>query len=297
MPRAIWSGSISFGMVTIPVKLFGATESRDISFNLLHATCGSKLQQKRWCPTDDVEVPWNETARGYEFAKGQYVVLTDEDFEKLPLPSRHVIDLTAFSVLHAYVGGVYEWTGFEDPLTDEQIAALSHESARIATTPVALDPEDDLLFAALATDGRLSYAELAGVTGWSESRVARRVEALRSAGALYFDLEIATELLGHPVSALLWLGVAPADIAHVGESLAREPETAFTAVVTGPANLMVAVTCRDTAHLYRFLTDRVGALPVRTLETSTVLRRVKQAGSLMDGPRLTDPEPPPVRGR
>jgi DNA-binding Lrp family transcriptional regulator len=208
-----------------------------------------------------------------------------------------VIDLAAFSVLHAYVGGVYEWTGFEDPLTDEQIAALSHESARIATTPVALEPEDELLFAALATDGRLSYAELAGVTGWSESRVARRVEALRSAGALYFDLEIATELLGHPVSALLWLGVAPADIAHVGESLAREPETAFTAVVTGPANLMVAVTCRDTAHLYRFLTDRVGALPVRSLETSTVLRRVKQAGSLMDGPRLTDPEPPPVRGR
>jgi DNA-binding Lrp family transcriptional regulator len=207
-----------------------------------------------------------------------------------------VIDLAAFSVLHAYVGGVYEWTGFEDPLTDEQIAALSHESARIAT-PVALDPEDELLFAALATDGRLSYAELAGVTGWSESRVARRVEALRSAGALYFDLEIASELLGHPVSALLWLGVAPADIAHVGESLAREPETAFTAVVTGPANLMVAVTCRDTAHLYRFLTDRVGALPVRSLETSTVLRRVKQAGSLMDGPRLTDPEPPPVRGR
>jgi DNA-binding Lrp family transcriptional regulator len=208
-----------------------------------------------------------------------------------------VIDLAAFSVLHAYVGGVYEWTGFEDPLTDEQIAALSHESARVGATPVALDTDDDLLFAALATDGRLSYAELAGVTGWSESRVARRVEALRSAGALYFDLEIAAELLGHPVSALLWLGVAPADIAHVGESLAREPETAFTAVVTGPANLMVAVTCRDTAHLYRFLTDRVGALPVRSLETSTVLRRVKQAGSLMDGPRLTDPEPPPVRGR
>jgi DNA end-binding protein Ku len=96
MARAIWSGSISFGMVTIPVKLFGATESRDISFNLLHATCGTKLQQKRWCPTDEVEVPWNETARGYEFSKGQYVVLTEEDFEQLPLPSKHTIDLTAF---------------------------------------------------------------------------------------------------------------------------------------------------------------------------------------------------------
>jgi DNA end-binding protein Ku len=96
MPRAIWSGSISFGMVTIPVKLFGATESRDIRFNLLHATCGTKLEQKRWCPTDEVEVPWTETARGYEFSKGQYVMLTDEDFERLPLPSKHTIELSAF---------------------------------------------------------------------------------------------------------------------------------------------------------------------------------------------------------
>ncbi len=96
MARAIWSGSISFGMVTIPVKLFGATESKDISFNLLHATCGTRLKQVRWCPTDEVEVPWNETARGYEYAKGQYVVLSDEDFEKLPLPSKHTIEISAF---------------------------------------------------------------------------------------------------------------------------------------------------------------------------------------------------------
>ena len=96
MARAIWSGSISFGMVTIPVKLFGATESKDISFNLLHATCGTRLKQVRWCPTDEAEVPWNETARGYEYAKGQYVVLTDEDFEKLPLPSKHTIEIAAF---------------------------------------------------------------------------------------------------------------------------------------------------------------------------------------------------------
>jgi len=96
MARAIWSGSISFGMVSIPVKLFGATESKDISFNLLHATCGTRLQQRRWCPTDEVDVPWNETARGYEYAKGQYVKLTDEDFERLPLPSKHTIELTSF---------------------------------------------------------------------------------------------------------------------------------------------------------------------------------------------------------
>jgi DNA end-binding protein Ku len=96
MARSIWSGSISFGMVTIPVKLYGATQSKDIRFHLLHATDGARLQQKRWCPTDDAEVPWSETVRGYEYAKGQYVVLTEEDFERLPLPSKHVIDLSAF---------------------------------------------------------------------------------------------------------------------------------------------------------------------------------------------------------
>jgi DNA end-binding protein Ku len=96
MPRAIWSGSISFGMVTIPVKLFGATESKDITFHLLHATCGTRLQQRRWCPTDEVDVPWSETARGYEYAKGQYVILSEADFERLPLPSKHTIDLSAF---------------------------------------------------------------------------------------------------------------------------------------------------------------------------------------------------------
>ena len=96
MARAIWSGTISFGMVSIPVKLYGATESKDISFHLLHKTCGTRLKQVRWCPTDEEEVPWNETVRGYEYAKDQYVTLTEEDFEKLPLPSKHTIDLSAF---------------------------------------------------------------------------------------------------------------------------------------------------------------------------------------------------------
>ena len=96
MARAIWSGTIGFGMVSIPVKLFGATESKDISFHLLHSTCGTRLKQVRWCPTDEVEVPWSETVRGYEYAKDQYVILTDEDFEKLPLPSKHTIELSAF---------------------------------------------------------------------------------------------------------------------------------------------------------------------------------------------------------
>ena len=94
--RAVWSGVISFGMVSIPVKLHTATRSKDISFNLLHVTCGTKLQQKRWCPYHDEEVSWDEVVRGYPYSKGEYVTLTDEDFEKLPVPSKHTLEISAF---------------------------------------------------------------------------------------------------------------------------------------------------------------------------------------------------------
>ena len=96
MPRSIWNGLISFGMVSIPVKLFTATESKDVSFHLLHEECSSRLKQQRWCPVCEREVEWGEIVRGYEYAKDQHVVMSDEDFEKLPLPSKRTIELTAF---------------------------------------------------------------------------------------------------------------------------------------------------------------------------------------------------------
>lgn len=96
MARSIWNGLITFGMVSIPVKLFVATESKDVSFNQLHAECHGRLKQLRWCPVCEREVAWGEIVRGYEYAKDQYVVLADEDFERLPLPSQRVIELSAF---------------------------------------------------------------------------------------------------------------------------------------------------------------------------------------------------------
>ncbi len=96
MPRSIWNGVISFGMVSIPVKLYTATEDRDISFNLLHKECGSRLKQLRWCPEHERAVEWSEIARGYEYAKDEYITMEDADFEKLPLPSKQTVELTAF---------------------------------------------------------------------------------------------------------------------------------------------------------------------------------------------------------
>ena len=96
MPRSIWNGVISFGMVSIPVKLYTATQGKDISFHLLHKECGTRLQQLRWCPEHERAVEWGEVARGYEYAREEHVVMTEEDFEKLPLPSKQTVELSAF---------------------------------------------------------------------------------------------------------------------------------------------------------------------------------------------------------
>ena len=96
MPRSIWNGVISFGMVSIPVKLYTATEDKDISFRQLHKECGARLKQLRWCPECDRAVEWDEVVRGYEYAKDEHVVMTEDDFEKLPLPSKQTVELAAF---------------------------------------------------------------------------------------------------------------------------------------------------------------------------------------------------------
>jgi DNA end-binding protein Ku len=96
MPRSIWNGVISFGMVSIPVKLYAATESKDVTFHLLHKDCGTRLKQLRWCPYHERAVEWAEIVRGYEYARDEHVMVTDEDFEKLPLPTKHTVELSAF---------------------------------------------------------------------------------------------------------------------------------------------------------------------------------------------------------
>ncbi len=94
--RAMWSGTISFGLVTIPVKLFSATSSHNVSFNLLHKSCKSRVKYQVFCPEHEKEVPRSDLVKGYEYAKDQYVILDEEDFDKLPVPSKKVVELTAF---------------------------------------------------------------------------------------------------------------------------------------------------------------------------------------------------------
>src|ERR1700675_5149949 len=93
MARLMWKGAIQFGLVTIPVKLYLATESKGISFNMLHKDDLSRIQMKIWCPVEDEPISRSDTVKGYEYAPGQYVVVTDEDLERVPLKTVPSIEI------------------------------------------------------------------------------------------------------------------------------------------------------------------------------------------------------------
>jgi DNA end-binding protein Ku len=94
--RPIWKGTVSFGLVAIPVKLYTATEAHDVSFRQVHVTDGGRIRYKRVCELDGQEVPYSDIAKGYELPGGEMVVLSDEDFANLPLASSKEIDVIEF---------------------------------------------------------------------------------------------------------------------------------------------------------------------------------------------------------
>lgn len=97
MPRSMWKGAIQFGLVTIPVKLYLATESRaGVSFHMLHEKDDARIQMKVWCPEDEEIIPRSDTVKGFEYAPDKYVVITDQDLEKLPLKTVRSIEIEQF---------------------------------------------------------------------------------------------------------------------------------------------------------------------------------------------------------
>ncbi len=97
MPRAIATAQIAFGLVSIPVKLFSAAESSEkISFNMLHKECGSRIQQQLFCPKDERTIDRTEVVKGYEFARGQYVLFNEEELKMLEEKATQTIDITEF---------------------------------------------------------------------------------------------------------------------------------------------------------------------------------------------------------
>lgn len=99
--RSMWKGSVSFGLVSIPIQLYAATESKNVSLRQVHEADGGRIQYKRFCTVDGEEVPYAEIAKGYELPDGEMVVLTDEDMAELPLASSRAIDVLEFVPLES----------------------------------------------------------------------------------------------------------------------------------------------------------------------------------------------------
>ncbi len=168
-------------------------------------------------------------------------------------------------------------------LTGPTSAAPAPESDRTG----GARPEDAALFAQLREDGRAGYAQLAAAAGITPGRARRRLEALIARGDAYVHTDLAYELLGFPVTSNLWLSVAPGELDRVGARLAALEQTTFVAAVTGPANLAATVVGRSATELYAVLTDEVGAIDsIRSAEVSPLIRRVKQAGTVLHGQRF-----------
>jgi len=96
MPRSMWKGAISFGLVTIPVSVYPATEEKTLRFNQLHDEDGGRIRYKRVCEKDGEEVTFEHIVKGYEVEKDRYVVLTDDDFDAVPVSSSRAIDIVQF---------------------------------------------------------------------------------------------------------------------------------------------------------------------------------------------------------
>jgi len=94
--RAIWKGNISFALVSIPISLFSATRRNELSFHYLHKKDMSTVSYKRFCDTDNTEVPWEEITRGYEFEKDRYIEITDEDLDKADVELTKTIQIQEF---------------------------------------------------------------------------------------------------------------------------------------------------------------------------------------------------------
>src|SRR5215813_7561726 len=157
-PRAIASLTVSFGLVSIPVKLFSATEaSHAISFNLLHKACGSRLKQQYLCVKEDVAVPREDMAKGYEFSKDQYVMFSPEELKTLEETGTHTAEISEFVPIASidplyfdkayYIapdkGGAKPYALFTRALRDTKRCAIGRWAARGKQYIVMIRPVED----------------------------------------------------------------------------------------------------------------------------------------------------------
>jgi DNA end-binding protein Ku len=147
--RSMWKGAISFGLVMIPIKLYAATEQKDIAFRQVHRADGGRIRFRRVCSVDGDEIPYEDVAKGYELPTGEMVVLTDEDFADLPLPTARSIEVLHFMPADQLDPILINRSYFVEP---ESVGARAYvllrdsmeRSGKVALTLVALRQRESL---------------------------------------------------------------------------------------------------------------------------------------------------------
>src|SRR5882762_9262392 len=145
MARAIWKGSISFGLVNIPIALYPATRREELKFRLLRKTDLSPVNYKRVAEKDGKEVPWNEIVKGYEYEKGKYVVLRDDDFQRVDLEATQTVDIQDFVYLEPQKGGDKAYALLRDALKDTNKVGVAKVVIKTRQYLAGVKPEDGAL--------------------------------------------------------------------------------------------------------------------------------------------------------
>ncbi|HTU87922.1 MAG TPA: AsnC family transcriptional regulator [Solirubrobacteraceae bacterium] len=192
--------------------------------------------------------------------------------------SRHVVQVAAHLMLEAY--SPETWGGITSTLTPAELARLCPPRVDSDGAPVALDELDHELLTHLGEDGRASHSQIAAAIHTHESTVRRRIDELRRAGALVFEIDIDTRALGMNTHAYLWLSVAPSELESVGTALATHPEVAYAGATTGRTNLFASVVFTDSRHMYEYLNRRLATLPgIHSVEAAPSIRTLKRTGA------------------
>jgi len=147
--RSMWKGAVSFGLVMIPVKLYTATETKDIAFRQVHREDGGRIRFRRFCTVDDQEVPYEDVAKGYELPDGEIVILTEEDMAELPLPTTKNIEVVQFCPAEQLDPILFNRSYFLEPeAAGSRAYSLLREaleqSGKIAIAQVALRQRESL---------------------------------------------------------------------------------------------------------------------------------------------------------
>lgn len=247
--RSMWKGAIGFGLVSIPVKLYAATEEHGVSLHQVHAEDGGRIRMKRFCEKEGKEVPYAEIAKGYEDETGRTVVLTDEDLAALPLPSKKLIDVLAFvdadeidplSLSRAYYVGAETAAAKPYVLLREALSS----SGKAAVTKIALRTRESLALLRVHQDVLVLHTmywpdEVRAAEGLAPpEKVTVRPQELKMAQSLMdtlsedFDLEsmhdeyqhaldelVAARLEGEPVPELAEVTAAPDNVVDLMAAL------------------------------------------------------------------------------